>query len=481
MTATRSLSAAVQHFGRTLAARELVDLPDAELVGRFAERRDEAAFTVLVRRYGTVVLGVCRRVLRHEQDTEDAFQAAFLVLARNAASLQRTGAIGNWLYGVAYNVARKAKAMRHRREVKEREAAARQCVATPASVPDDLREILDGELHALPAKYRTPIVLCDLRGLTVRAAAAAVGCPEKTLGTRLRRGRSLLARRLTRRGVAIAAGALTAALAPTATAAATPLLIDSTVHAATAFAAGSTAAVAPTVAALTKGVSNLMLTKFLKYGVLLACGVVVLAGVSAGSYAGYVADPSGQANGPVVFAANASPAPAAQAGGQDAVAAPLHAYQPSAPGHMAHLHNVFKSILAPAIGFWQSRFTAADDKKDKKEDKDKPALSGTWAMKGGEQKIEFTDKKTLTLFAHNEALVVTCDYTVEKDGLVKAKITALGGKEELLEKAKDKVPVGLEFHFTWKVKGAAARLDDVKGDNTALLKIHLEGDYESKK
>jgi DNA-directed RNA polymerase specialized sigma24 family protein len=67
------------------------------------------------------------------------------------------------------------------------------------------QEILDRELHALPDKYRTPVVLCDLLGLTIREAAARVGCPAKTLGTRLGRGRSLLAGRLTRRGVAISA------------------------------------------------------------------------------------------------------------------------------------------------------------------------------------------------------------------------------------------------------------------------------------
>src|SRR5581483_10751667 len=164
---------------RLLLAGDLADLSDAELVGRFVERRDEAAFTALVRRHGLLVLGVCRRVLRHEQDAEDAFQATFLVLARDAASVGRPGAIGNWLYGVAYNVARKAKSVRARRAMKEQEAAPRPQPQTPADSPDDLREVIDGELHALPEKYRAPLVLCDLMGLTTGDAAAEVGCPPK--------------------------------------------------------------------------------------------------------------------------------------------------------------------------------------------------------------------------------------------------------------------------------------------------------------
>src|SRR5262249_44261569 len=147
MAATRSLSASLEQLGRNLLAGDLLAASDAELVGRFVERRDEAAFTAIVRRYGTVVLGVCRRVLRHEQDAEDAFQATFLVFARDAAHVRRAGAVGNWLYGVAHNVARKAKALRLRREVKEREAAARQRPDVRPGVPNDWQEVLDGELQ----------------------------------------------------------------------------------------------------------------------------------------------------------------------------------------------------------------------------------------------------------------------------------------------------------------------------------------------
>jgi RNA polymerase sigma factor (sigma-70 family) len=475
MTATRSLTSSLQHLGGLLLASDVAGLSDAELVGRFAQRRDEAAFTALVRRYGTVVLGVCRRVLRHEQDAEDAFQATFLVLARNAASVQRAGAVGNWLYGVAYNVARKAKAMRHRRTVKEREAAARQRPEAQAAVLDDLQEILDQELHALPDKYRSAVVLCDLLGLTIREAAGRVGCPQKTLGTRLRRGRSLLAGRLTRRRVAISAAALAVVLSRSATAA-TPLpLIATTVQAAIGFAAGSTAAVSPAVAALTQGVSSVMLPKTLKSVVLLACAVVALAGLSAGS----LSHLSGGRTTPAALAADVSSGPADQAPAKNSLAKLKEAKPVRLFTYLDLLHRYLFNLLHSS----GAGSTESEGSDEKKADKDKAALSGAWALKGGEAKIEFSDKDTLKIFPHGDNLVIAilCKYTTDKEGLVKAQVSGFEGKDELKEKVKEHLPVGLEFSFKWKVKDERATLGDVKCDKFDGLKSHLEGEYELKK
>src|SRR5262245_25157696 len=109
------------------------------------------------------------------------------------------------------------------------------------------------------------------------------------------------------------------------------------------------------------------------------------------------------------------------------------------------------------------------------DDKDKPALSGAWVLKGGELKLTFSDKDVLKIVPHadkEDVLQIVCKYTVAKDGQVKAKITELEGKEEAKEKAKEHVPIGLEFSFTWKVKDATAKLSDVKGDKADIIKSH---------
>src|SRR4051812_17246765 len=77
--------------------------------GRFAARGEEAAFEALVRRHGPLVLGVCRRVLGNAHDAEDAFQAAFLTLARKAESIRQREALGCWLYRVAFHAAVRAR------------------------------------------------------------------------------------------------------------------------------------------------------------------------------------------------------------------------------------------------------------------------------------------------------------------------------------------------------------------------------------
>src|SRR5262245_57265609 len=119
-----------------------------------------------------MVWGVCQRVLRDHHDAEDAFQATFLVLARRAAAIQPRETVGNWLYGVAYQTALKARATRAKRRQREaRVPDAPEPAATAHGPREELAEVLDRELNGLPDKYRAPIVLCELEGKSHGEAA----------------------------------------------------------------------------------------------------------------------------------------------------------------------------------------------------------------------------------------------------------------------------------------------------------------------
>jgi RNA polymerase sigma factor (sigma-70 family) len=190
-----------------------LEVPDRELLARFVASRDQGAFAQLVRRHGPVVLGVCRKITGHPQDAEDAFQAAFLVLARKAASVANPDLLGNYLYGVAVRVAQRARRSASRRRAHEVQVATMPdpAVSEPSPHPD-VGPVLHGELSKLPACYRDAIVLCDLRGVSRSDAAAALGVPEGTLSSRLANGRKKLADRLARRGVSLSVAAVPAAL-----------------------------------------------------------------------------------------------------------------------------------------------------------------------------------------------------------------------------------------------------------------------------
>ena len=276
------LEGVVRHLRTVVGRGKGADAGDAELLERFIAHRDEGAFELLVRRHGPMVLGVCQRVLGNEADAEDAFQATFLVLVRKAASIIPRTQVGNWLHGVAHKTALKARAMNSRRRVKEREGAARG-----QSAPDDtwecLLEILDGELSALPEKYRAPIVLCDLEGLSYREAAARLRCPQGTLSGRLSRARALLARRVARRRPALTAAAVATLAARGASASVPPPLTARTVRAGTALAAGKAlteSAASAKVVSLAEGVLKMLLLSKVKavVGGFLLLGAVAAAG-----------------------------------------------------------------------------------------------------------------------------------------------------------------------------------------------------------
>jgi RNA polymerase sigma factor (sigma-70 family) len=280
------MNTVLDHLHRTARAADPAAMTDAELLGRFVDRRDAAGFEALVRRHGPMVLGVCRRLLRNDADADDAFQATFLVLVKKATSVVPRAQVGNWLYGVAYQTAVRARALAARRHARERQVAEMPPVeAPPQDLWDDLQPLLDRELSGLPDRYRVPIVLCDLQGKSRKEAARQLGWPEGTVSGRLSRARALLAERLRRRGVVLSASLLGVLLGQHAARAAVPAsLLHPTVKAAALLAAGKAAAGGASVqaVALAEGVVKAMLTAKLKIaGIVLLCVAFLGVGASA--------------------------------------------------------------------------------------------------------------------------------------------------------------------------------------------------------
>lgn len=211
---------------------------DGQLLGRFVRTRDEPAFAELVRRLGPMVLGVCRRITADTHLAEDAFQAAFLVLARRAVDIHQRGAVRGWIYGVAARTAQKARVMSARRRTREVPTIPLpDCPVHARDEPDsDALRALDEEVAALPDHLRTAVVLCELDGMSRKNAAVRLGIPEGTISSRLAKGRQILAGRLRKRGIALGGsglclslGQLASAAVPLRLASATTALLDGSV------------------------------------------------------------------------------------------------------------------------------------------------------------------------------------------------------------------------------------------------------------
>ena len=261
----------LREVGRLLGGGTVAGLGTGSLLGRFVEARDPSAFEALVTRHGPMVLGTCRRMLDDPHDVDDAFQATFLVLARKAGSIQDPDRLGPWLHGVARKVAARSRALSARNRARERLGDE----PTAAESPDllegsEVRQALDEELTRLPEKYRAPLVLCYLEGLTHDEAAQQLRWPVGTVRSRLAGGRDRLRARLTRRGLAPSSAAIPALLPH---ASIPQALLSTTVKVATA--AGTPSA---HVAALAKGALIAMMWNKLK----LISAVGLMAGLTVG-------------------------------------------------------------------------------------------------------------------------------------------------------------------------------------------------------
>lgn len=274
---------AVVRFVRAALGPNADGTADAILLARFADARDEAAFELLVWRHAGMVLRVCQATLRDCHAAEDATQATFLALARQASSAGRRGAVAGWLYRVARRVAARA-AWRRRKQLA---AVSDHLDRLPAPASDrdpDAAQVLHDELDRLPDKYRAPVLLCFFEGLTHAEAARRLGLPVGTVNAQVARAKDRLHRRLVARGVVTPT--VLAALVASDAIALPPSFVASTSHAAVAFAAGSATVpgVSITVLELAKGAIKAMILTKLQWaaGVAVTCGTLTLGGVWAG-------------------------------------------------------------------------------------------------------------------------------------------------------------------------------------------------------
>ncbi|APW62736.1 ECF RNA polymerase sigma factor SigW [Paludisphaera borealis] len=280
--ANRQPASALRQLRTLFAEGTTTGLTDSQLLRRFAAKRAESsesaaaaeiAFASLVDRHGAMVWGVCRRVLRDNHEAEDAFQATFLVLVRRAGSVRVDESLGRWLYGVAHRVARRARFETERRA--NRPGLSAPDAPTDPAVDVERREIgdaLNEEVDRLPLKYRCPIELCYLQGMTYDQAARQLDWPTATIKSRLARGRLRLRRSLVRRGLT---PSVLATVAAESRAAVPPVIVKSTVRAAASLGVG---VIPPTVTTLFEGVLKMMALE--KIG-LAAAGAVVALGLTA--------------------------------------------------------------------------------------------------------------------------------------------------------------------------------------------------------
>jgi RNA polymerase sigma factor (sigma-70 family) len=275
----------LDHLRVLLRVREFDQVPDAELLRKFEERRDETAFTVLVRRHGGRVLSVCRHILHRDAEADDAFQATFMVLSRKAASIRKRSSLSSWLHGVALRCAKNLRKNAMRRSKHEKAASGKPALAESSlshAALSELQLYLDEEIARLPEKYRAPFLLSCLEGKSRAEAAHILGCKEGTVASRVATARERLKKRLTARGVSLSAALGAVAVAPATTSASiSTVLASRTVDAAIAFAGGSAAGVASAaVLEVAHGILSGMLLTKVKLGVLLmfAVSVTVAAG-----------------------------------------------------------------------------------------------------------------------------------------------------------------------------------------------------------
>ena len=174
---------------------------DEALVARF-RAGDEAAFEVLVRRYEASLRRLAFGYLRDRMLAEDVAQESLLVAYQRIGSLGHAEAFRSWLYRIATNrahdylrrVARKGEIGGEEGEDRIRELEAPGDAAARL-VSRDLGQRLAGAVAELPEKYRRPLLLKEIEGMTYAEIAELLGWPMGTVQIRIHRARLRLRER----------------------------------------------------------------------------------------------------------------------------------------------------------------------------------------------------------------------------------------------------------------------------------------------
>jgi RNA polymerase sigma factor (sigma-70 family) len=321
-TKDRALSRQLSTLFNIGAIRELTD---GQLLERFARGGEpaELAFAALVERHGAMVMRVCRAHLADPHDTQDAFQATFLLLVEKARGLWVRDSLGPWLHQVALRTASCARSSAIRR--KRLEGRVAEIAATRHSheypVTPELARVLHEEIERLPERYRVPIVLCDLEGRTCEEAARVMGRPVGTIKCWRSRGRERLRHRLIRAGVAPSVAAGAATVSQIARAAVPEPVAEQAVRAAVRILSdGMTAGTVPaSVFLIVKGVMNSMLMRQIRTTAWVTCAMLLLGTGLAGAVRAVGDDPNRPADAPPAASPRPTPRsrPDAPAAGPD--------------------------------------------------------------------------------------------------------------------------------------------------------------------
>lgn len=188
---------------------------DAELLRRYAQDRDEAAFGRLVERHiGFVYAAALRQLGGATHRAQDVTQSVFIDLARRARALSGRAEIAGWLYTSTHYAAAKLKRGEQRRQVREQEAQTMQELTTETTSVDweRLRPVLDEAMLALSERDREALLMRFFQGRTLREVGGRIGLSEDAARMRVARALEALRAWLTRRGVASTSAALAVAL-----------------------------------------------------------------------------------------------------------------------------------------------------------------------------------------------------------------------------------------------------------------------------